>query len=60
MNKLNDPHISHKLMGRLSEVCCHCSYLCLEGNSEGAEMKKRDYVAECTHSGHESKHESAV
>lgn len=46
MIQLNDQHISNELMDRLTELCCHCHYLCLEGNSGGAEMKKRDYVAE--------------
>lgn len=54
MNQPNDQHISSELVDRLVELCCHCHYLCLEGNSGGAEMKKRDYVAECTHPAYES------
>lgn len=54
MNQPNDQNISYELVDRLAELCCHCHYLCLEGNSGGAEMKKRDYVAECTHPAYES------
>lgn len=54
MNQPNDQHISNELVDKLAELCCHCHYLCLEGNSGGAEMKKRDYVAECTHPAYES------
>lgn len=54
MNQLNDQRILYELMDRLAELCCHCHYLCIEGNSGGAEMKKRDYVPECTHSAYES------
>lgn len=54
MNQSNDQHISYELVDKLAELCCSCHYLCVEGNSGGAGMKKRDYVAECTHPTYES------
>lgn len=54
MNQWSDQHISCELVDTLAGLRCSCHYLCVEGNSGGAGMRKRDYVAGCTHSAYES------